>query len=275
MLAPFRGGRDNAANKNGQSPPFNLSQAESQPVLRLMISSTGQSGSLLEAHLLGSIELERCLTLQKKLVAEATQRGDARISVLLCEHPQIITVGRSGSPGHVQYHAGPLRKGLIDVRWTKRGGGCLVHGPGQLAVYPIVPLVAHGWSVGEYLSRFEAAIHQALDALKIRSDIRSPGRGLWGRTGQLVAFGITVANWVTYHGAYINVCPSMGMTRLVESDPFGDSRVSTLVAERGQPVKMTGVRSEVVRHLTDVFGCDRYHLHTGHPWLRRPQALVH
>ena len=239
-----------------------------------MIPSDGQ-GNLLEAYLLGSIELERCLTLQRKLVAEATFRGDARISVLLCEHPQMITVGRSGSPGQVQYSAGPLRKGQIDVRWTKRGGGCLVHGPGQLAVYPIVPLAEHGWSVGEYLRRFETAVQQALGALKIRCDIRCLGQGLWGRTGQLVAFGISVANWVTYNGAYINVCPSMGMTRLVESDPLGDSRVSTLVAERGQPVKMTGVRSEVVRQLTDVFGCDRYHLHTGHPWLRRPRPLVH
>jgi lipoyl(octanoyl) transferase len=187
----------------------------------------------------------------------------------------MITVGRSGSPEHVQYGAGPLQKGLIEVRWVKRGGGCIVHGPGQLAVYPIVPLADHGWTVGEYLERFETAMQGALGAMKIRSDVRSPGQGLWGRTGQLVAFGLSVTNWVASFGAYVNVCPSMGMTRLVDSDPLGESRVSTLVAERGQPVKMTRVRSELVRHLTDVFGCERYHLHTGHPWLRRPQALVH
>ncbi len=235
----------------------------------------GQRDTLLEAYLLGQIELERCVTLQRKLAAEAAYRGDGRISLLLCEHPQMITVGRSGSPAHVQYGAGPLQKGLVDVRWIKRGGGCLVHGPGQLAVYPIVPLADRGWNVGEYLKRFESAIHQALEALKIRSEIRVPGKGLWGRTGQLVAFGVSVTNWVTYHGAFINVCPSMGMTRLIDSDPLGDSRVSTLVAERGQPVKMTGVRSELVRHLTDMFECERYHLHTGHPWLRRPRALAH
>ena len=240
-----------------------------------MCSSPGQRNTLLEAYLLGQIELERCVMLQRKLVTEATDRGDGRISVLLCEHPQMITVGRSGSPGDLQYDAGPLQKGLIDVRWVKRGGDCLVHGPGQLAVYPIVPLADHNWTVGEYLQRFEVAIRQTLDALKIRCEIRSPGLGLWGRTGQLVAFGISVSNWVTYYGAYINVCPSMGMTRLVDSDPLGESRVSTLVAERGQPVKMTGVRSELVRQLTDVFECERYHLHTGHPWLRRPRALVH
>ncbi len=234
-----------------------------------------QDDLLLEAFFLGEIELERCEALQRKLVSEAAYRGDGRTSVLLCEHPQLITVGRSGSPSHIQYGAGPLQKGQVEVRWVKRGGGCLVHGSGQLAVYPIVPLADRGWTVGEYLHRFETVVQRALEALKIRCEVRTPGMGLWGRTGQLVAFGVSVANWVTYHGAFINVCPSMGMTRLVDSDPLGDSRVSTLVAERGQPVKMTGVRAEVVRHLTDAFECDRCHLHTGHPWLRRPRALVH
>lgn len=231
--------------------------------------------SLLEAYLFGEIELERCAALQRQLVAEASVRGDGRITVILCEHPQMITVGRSGSPGQIQYGAGPLRSGQIEVRWVKRGGGCLVHGPGQLAVYPIVPLGDRGWTVGEYLRRFESAIHGALEALKIRCEIRTPAAGLWGRTGQLVSFGISVSNWVTFHGAFINVCPSMGMARLVDCDPLGDSRMSTLVAERGQPVKMTGVRAEVVRRLADEFACSRHHLHTGHPWLRRPRALVH
>jgi lipoyl(octanoyl) transferase len=240
-----------------------------------MLPVSRQDNALLEAYLLGQIELERCATLQRKLVAEAASWGDERISVLLCEHPQMITVGRAGSPGHVQYDSGPIRSGSIEIRWVKRGGGCLVHGPGQLAVYPIVPLAGRGWTVGDYLGRFETAICRALEALKIRCEIHTSGRGLWGRTGQLVAFGVSVSNWVTFHGAYINVCPSMGMNRLIDGDPLGDSRVSTLVAERGQPVKMTGVRAELVRQLADVFECDRFHLHTGHPWLRRPQALVH
>ena len=233
-----------------------------------------EDASLLEAFLLGQIELERCAALQRKLAAQAAYRGDGRITVLLCEHPQVITVGRSGMPGHVQYGAGPVRSGRVDVRWVKRGGECLVHSPGQLAVYPIVPLVDRGWTVGDYLGRFERAIALTLQALKVPAEIRSPGEGLWGRTGRLVAFGVSVSNWVTSYGAYINVCPSMGLARLVDSDPLGDLRPSTLVAERGQPVKMTGVRAELIRQLSEHFDCGRYHLHTGHPWLRE-RALAH
>lgn len=240
-----------------------------------MTQSRDQQNTSLEAYFLGEIELERCIALQRRLVREATLRGDGRIDVLFCEHPQVITIGRSGSPADVQYAAGPLRSGQIDVRWIRRGGGCLVHGPGQLAVYPIVSLADHGWTVGEYLARFQNAISQALVAMEIRCRPEAGAAGLWGRTGQLVAVGIGVSQGVASHGAFINVSPSMGMFRLVDSDPLGDRRMSTLVAERGQPVKMTRVRAELVRHLADAFGCRRQHLHTGHPWLRRPTSLAH
>jgi lipoyl(octanoyl) transferase len=92
--------------------------------------------------------------------------------------------------------------------------------------------------------------------------------GVWGRTGQLAAIGVAVRHWVTYYGAYLNVCPPMGLFRLVESDPRGQTQMSCLVAERRGPVRMTAVRAALVRRLTECFGCDRYHLYTGHPRLR-------
>ncbi len=239
-----------------------------------MIQPSDSPDASLEAYFLGQIELERCIALQRRLVHEASSRGDARIDVLFCEHPQVITIGRSGSPADVQYVAGPLRSGRILVRWIRRGGGTLVHAPGQLAVYPIVSLKGRGWTVGEYLARFQAGIGQALQAVEIRCQ-QNARSGLWGRTGQLVAFGVGVSQWVTSHGAFINVSPPMGLFHLVDSDRLSDSRMSTLVAERGRPVKMTRVRAELVRHLADAFGCRRQHFYTGHPWLRRSPSLVH
>ena len=101
-----------------------------------------------------------------------------------------------------------------------------------------------------------------------RRDHRSRRYGVWGRTGQLAAIGVAVRHWVTYYGAYLNVCPPMGLFRLVESDPRGQTPMSCLVAERCGPVRMTAVRAALVRRLAECFGCDRYHLYTGHPWLR-------
>ncbi len=223
----------------------------------------------LEAHLLGRIEIGPCLALQRKLARHVAAHGDGRICLLLCEHRDVITIGRGGSPADVRLDSRPIKSGMLPVRWVKRGGGCLVHTAGQLAVYPVVPLRWYGLSVGEYLDRFQAGLLAALDNLGIRAHTRPGRHGIWGRTGQLAAFGIAVRDWVAYHGAFVNVAPSMGLFRLVQADADPASRISCLVAERQGPVKMTSVRAELIPRLAEAFGCDRYHLYTGHPMLRQ------
>src|SRR5688572_7460058 len=90
-----------------------------------------------EAYLLGRIDFHACLTLQRRLVYETSGRRDGRISLILCEHPRSITVGRLGSWAHIRVDQRELESRQVPVHWTNRGGGCLVHLPGQLAVYPI------------------------------------------------------------------------------------------------------------------------------------------
>jgi len=225
--------------------------------------------AVVETYLLGQIPLEDGLRLQKRLVQELAVRRDGQIHLLFCEHPRIITVGRTGSPAELRLDAPLLRNRQIEVRWVKRGGGCLVHAPGQLAVYPLVPLEWHGFSVGEYLDRVQAGMMNALDELGVVSHTRLGCHGIWGRTGRLAAFGVAVRDWVTYHGAFLNVAPPMGLFRLTENASDEDARMGCLQAERRSIAKMPKVRAALVRHLTEAFGCDRYHLYTGHPLLRR------
>jgi lipoate-protein ligase B len=201
------------------------------------------------------------------VVDEIGSRNDGQIALLLCEHPNLITVGRGGSAADLGLESDLLRRRRLEIRWMSRGGGSMVHTPGQLAVYPIVPLAQHHFSVGEYLNRLQTGILNALDEIGIHGEARPGRHGIWGRTGQLVALGVAVRNWVSYHGAFINVCPAMGLFRLVRTDAVEHTRMSCLVAERGQAVRMTAVRSAMVRHLAEALGCQRYHMHTGHPLL--------
>ena len=229
---------------------------------------SGSWSPALEAHLLGRIEFARCLAFQHRVVDRIAQRSDGQICLLLCEHPKIVTVGRAGAPSDVQFGSGPIRDKQMEVRWVKRGGGSLVHAPGQLAIYPILPLRWHGFSIGEYLDRLQMGVANAISRLGIPTHSKPGCHGLWGRTGQLAAIGIAVRDWVTYHGAYINVSPPMGLLRLVDADPQGATRIGCLMAERGRPIRMSGIRAELIPRLAEAFGCDRYHLHTGHPLLQ-------
>jgi len=222
----------------------------------------------LEAHLLGTVDFDTCLTLQGHVVRQIGDRDDGQVCLLLCEHPPVVTIGRAGSLDNVHTDYGLLRSGRVALRWVKRGGGCLVHAPGQLAIYPIVPLRWHNFTVGDFLDRLQLAILRALEELGIQGHPLPGTHGVGGRTGQLAACGVAVRNWVTWHGTFLNVSPPMGLFRLIDTDRPLCPRMSCLVAERGHPVRMTRVRAEVVRHLAAVLGCDRYHLYTGHPLLR-------
>ena len=101
-----------------------------------------------EFRLLGRVPFDAFLALQSRLVYEAGGLAEPRIVVLLCEHPDLITVGRAGSRGHIRFSNDQLKHEQLGVRWISRGGGCVLHAPGQLAVYPIVPLSLLGLDRG-------------------------------------------------------------------------------------------------------------------------------
>lgn len=225
----------------------------------------------LEAHLLGVVDFDVCLALQHRLVYETAGRADGQITLLLCEHPLSITIGRLGSRGHVRLAREELVSRGVEPRWVTRGGGCLVHAPGQLAIHVIVPLEWHGFTVGDYLDRLQAGLAAALGDV-CSPALTQPGRyGIWGHTGQLAAVTVAVKNWVTYFGAYLNVAPALFPQRWVESDPVDRTPMSSLAAERRQPVRMPAVREAVVRRLAESLGCDRHHIYSGHPLLARPR----
>src|SRR5438105_14841438 len=100
---------------------------------------SNQSGSVLHAYLLGRFEFADALALQRRLAYEVG--GDrSRGARLLCEHPHLVSIGREGSRAHVLLGDEQLHALEWPVRWVNRGGGCLLHAPGQLAIYPIFAL---------------------------------------------------------------------------------------------------------------------------------------
>ncbi|MFM8218308.1 MAG: lipoyl protein ligase domain-containing protein, partial [Planctomycetaceae bacterium] len=91
----------------------------------------------LEVFLLGLADLDSVLALQLRLGAELEGCDDRRGMLLICEHPPAITIGRAGSRTHVGLTPGELAARELEVRWTNRGGGAVLHAPGQVAVYPV------------------------------------------------------------------------------------------------------------------------------------------
>lgn len=230
---------------------------------------------VLAFHLLGQVSYDDAWTLQQRLAQDAAGSQAASVSVLLCEHPELITVGRRGSRGHVRLSGEQLKREGLALRWVRRGGGCILHAPGQLAIYPIVPLAVLGWSIRQYLERLQRAVLAVFSQLQVHGKTQSGRFAVWGQSGLLAALGITVRDGVACQGAFINVNPPMRRFAFVDVLPpeqagaEGKTTMGCLLAERRTAVRMGTVRSAFVECLAAAFGGDRYHLHTGHPLMVR------
>src|SRR5947199_7250504 len=87
----------------------------------------------LEVYLLGLVDFDDAQRLQRRLVYDLGERGGA--ALVLCEHPPTISVGRSGSRVHILPDDETLRSLGVSTHWVNRGGGCVLHLPGQLCAY--------------------------------------------------------------------------------------------------------------------------------------------
>jgi lipoyl(octanoyl) transferase len=230
-------------------------------------------GLALDFYLVGQVPLERYLAAQRRLAYDVGGEVRRRILVVVCEHEPIITVGRRGSRGHIRLTGEQLRQRQLNVLWLNRGGGCILHGPGQLSLYVLAPLDILGWTPGEFMHRLQDGVARALQALAVAARPGTDDWGLWGRSGQLAAMGVAVRYGITQYGVFLNVNPPMGSYRsILTPAAFRGSGVSQktmgcLVAERSQGVKMSEVKAALVEHLCAAFDGDRHNVFSRHPLL--------
>jgi len=159
---------------------------------------------MIEWAWLGRASYRRVLADQ--LAARERVWGGADGVVYLCEHPAVITLGRSATPANI------VDAGDIPVERIERGGEVTYHGPGQLMVYPIVRLK----SVVSFLETVAGAITESCRALGVTdTEWRRDPAGVWRGEAKLAACGIHVARGVSVHGWAVNVdTPSDAWARI-------------------------------------------------------------
>jgi lipoyl(octanoyl) transferase len=220
----------------------------------------------LRGYLLGTVDFEAVLGLQRMLAFQIAGERDSA-ALVLCEHPPLITVGRHGSPGHIRCDAEELAARRWRVRWVNRGGGCLLHLPGQLAVYPIVPLDALHLGVAEYLERLHSIVRGLLADFDVRGTVRPGHSGVWVGNRMVAGVGVAVCDWVAYFGVALNVDPDLTPFRLVQTGAPEDGPMTSLARERRGPVRPSLVRERLLEHFHTALGCQRTDLFFSHPLL--------
>jgi lipoyl(octanoyl) transferase len=227
---------------------------------------TAPAASALRIYLLGVVEFETALTLQRTLAFEAAGQRDSA-ALVLCEHPPILTVGRDGSPADIHCDRDELRKREWPVRWVNRGGGALLHLPGQLAIYPILPLDWRRLGLADYLVRLQRILVAVLDDFSVPADTRLGQPGVWAGRRLVAGVGVAVRDWVAYYGAYLNINADLIPFRMVRSGPGEHEPMTSLVRERRAPLRPALVRERLLEHFTAAFPFERTALFSQHPCL--------
>lgn len=189
-------------------------------------------------------------------------------TLLLVEHPHVITLGRAQKA-----LANVLAAGEVDVVSVERGGDVTYHGPGQIVAYPIVLLREGERDLHKFLRNLEQAVIETCAAFGVTAD-REPGKtGVWTGGGaggggggaeqsgamgparrKLCSMGIACRRWVTFHGLALNVATDLSYFRRINPCGFSSEVMTSLERELGRAISVEEVRRKLASELGAALG---------------------
>jgi lipoyl(octanoyl) transferase len=196
------------------------------------------------------------LALQRALVEER-RAGRIEDTLLLLEHPHVLTLGVRGDGGrsHILATDAALAEHGIDVHETGRGGDITYHGPGQLIGYPIVDLKPDRCDVHRYVRDLEDVLIRTAASYGIDASRVDGLTGVWVGRNKLAAIGVRIARWITSHGFALNVTTDLDYFELIVPCGIPDRGVTSLSRLLGRPVDLREAEERVAAHFCAVFGC--------------------
>ena len=158
----------------------------------------------LNVRWLGNLPYSEALILQKGLKESVAGEHNPYDYLLLLEHNNVITIGRTGDTNNLLLDSKELEKKGIEFFETDRGGDITFHGKGQLIGYPIMRL-QDPKKVIPFVRSLEQTIIKTLDSFGIEAFSKEDDTGVWTSEGKIASIGVKVSKWTTYHGFALNI----------------------------------------------------------------------
>ena len=201
---------------------------------------------------LGTVPYPEAWDLQRSL-AGAVSQGAIPDTVLLLEHPPVVTLGRRTDES-AELHV--PKDAPVEIVETNRGGKSTFHGPGQLVCYPILDLKRHGRDVKQYVRSLEEALIRTVEPFGLAAERIEGLTGVWltRPPRKLASIGVHVSRWVTTHGYALNVdLDPAPFTEWITACGLEDAMFTTIGRETGRSVTVDEVRPHALSALQEVF----------------------
>jgi len=215
---------------------------------------------------LGRVSYAEGLAVQERVVA-ARKAGTIGDTLLLMEHPPVLTLGRNSGRRHVLLSDEELARRGVELHETNRGGDVTYHGPGQLVGYPIFDLRGdlpgkRGPHLGpvDFVRLIEEVLVRACGEFGVPAQRIAKRTGVWTVAGgsiqekKIAAIGVHVSQGVTSHGFALNVTTDLRDFQWIVPCGIADREVTSLEVEADRPPTMDEAGDVVARSFGRVFG---------------------
>lgn len=201
------------------------------------------------------LTVDQITTLQRRLVYDVSGTSGTG-AVLFCEHPTAVTVGREGSRTDVRLSDAELVAQNWPLHFVPRGGGAMLHLPGQVTCYPVLPIEAFGLTPAEYVGRLLRAVASVATGYTLPVEMDEVEVSLRIRGRRFGHVGVGVRNGVTLFGVVLNVNPDLEPFRHVnvDADPLP---MTSLQRESTLRITPHAVRQKLLNAVCDAFALRR------------------
>ena len=191
-------------------------------------------------------------------LADAEQQATANY-LLLCEHPHVYTLGKSGKAEHLLLDEQGLGRHEASYYKINRGGDITYHGPGQLVIYPLLDLENFFTDIHKYLRLLEEAVIGVLADYGVPAGRIEGLTGVWidfedmAKARKICAMGVRSSSWVTMHGLAFNVNTDLSYFGHIVPCGIDDKAVTSLAHELGRTVPLAAVKEKMLKQLAQLF----------------------
>lgn len=196
---------------------------------------------------------------ERELMGQDIDKETTKNYFVLCEHPPVFTLGKSGHIEHLLVNNQYLKDRGISFYHTNRGGDITFHGLGQIVGYPILDLELYKTDLVWYMRNLEEVIMRTLAYYNIYA-IRSAGEtGVWididmpHKARKICAMGVRTSRWVTMHGFALNVNTDLQFFDMIIPCGIQNKKVTSIQKELGREVDMKEVETLIVKNFAEVF----------------------
>ena len=208
------------------------------------------------ARWLGRVDYTEATEMQESLVRRR-RRGEVGDTLLLLEHPPVITLGRGSERKNVLLDESELAARGIEIHETGRGGDVTYHGPGQLVGYPVLALAGERRDAHRYLRDLEQALIDAVATYGVEAGRVEGLTGVWVGGNKLAAIGVRLGTgWITSHGFALNVATDLSEFETIVPCGIADRGVTSLDRLLGRAPALEQIAARVATEIATTFGLD-------------------